>query len=803
LILALGGMVQAVRAPAAPPGPMPMGQLVQLIDTDERDDHADVTVQFACSARYIASMPANHGSSVRITLRLGPDCGSLLGAFPPEMPLVGGGGRLVTNARVESTVPGEVVLELSWARDLDFVMAPTANGAGLRLRLIGTGRAKAPAVYVSEPEASPGYAVNLESSPQSFDRAAVEAAAARLKTQAYVSETNIGDEHWYRLRAGPFASRAEAQRVLGIAQTAYPRAWLAVNDETTDLNVVERAAVQTAESEPTDPPLPDDQRAALLRDARSALEKHQYPQVIDLLSRLLRQPEFPARADAQELMGLARERAGQLAQAQAAYEEYLSRYPDGAGAARVRSRLQSLAAASIAPKSTGEFGAAPAAERWGAAGSAALGYQYGRQQTNSGGASTSATAVNGALVYTDVLVRERGTRYDFAARADAGYTQNLVASTGGSQDRTTAAFVEATDRQLGLTGRLGRQSLASQGIVGLFDGMFVGYQLNPTLSVSGAAGYPAYTSYSAFSTRQQFGTAAVEYSPVQSWIFDGYVFDQTESGFTDRRSIGLQTRYSQPGRSAVMLADYDVAFNQLNSVTFIGNLGIAQSWILGLDVDHRRSPLLELDNALLGQSATDLSALAHAYTPSQLRRLALDRTSISDTLVLSASRSFGERWQFMADASALRLGGTPASAGVDAIPSTGVDKNVSVQIAGSSLLQSSDLQIFGVRVDDSPIERSTTLSWDGRFVLTGAWRFGPRFSVEQTNQPSLGGRQTMLLPELRSDWTGRLSIFEVIAGYQLQTQQALLQQQSLTGQPAAGTLDQRFLYFSATFRRRF
>jgi tetratricopeptide (TPR) repeat protein len=782
---------------------MPTGQLVQLIDTDERDDHADITVQFSCSARYITNMPANHGSSVRITLRLGPDCGSRLGAFPPEMPLVGGGGRLVTNARVESTVPGEIVLELSWARELDFVMAPTANGSGLRLRLIGTGRPKAAAVYVAEPEVSRGYAVNLESSAQAFDRAAVEAAAARLETQTYVSETNIEDEHWYRLRAGPFASRAEAQRVLQIAQHAYPRAWLAVNDETTDLTVVERAGAQTAASEPTDPPLPDDQRVALLRDARSDLQTHQYPQAIDLLSRLLRQPEYPARADAQELMGLVRERAGQLAQAQAAYEEYLGRYPNGAGAARVRSRLQSLAAASIAPKSTGEFGAASAADRWGAAGSVALGYQYGQQQTNSGGISTSAAAVNGALVYTDVLVRERGTRYDFAARADVGYTENLVASTGGSQDRTTAAFVEATDRQLGLTGRLGRQSLASQGIVGLFDGLFVGYQVNPTLSVSGAAGFPAYTSYSAFSTQQQFGTAAMEYTPSRSWIFDAYVFDQIESGFTDRRSIGGQARYSQPGRSAVILADYDVAFNQLNSVTFIGNLGIAQSWILGLDVDHRRSPLLELDNALLGQNATNLSALAHVYTPSQIRQLALDRTSVSDTLVLSASRSLGERWQFMADASALRLGGTPGSGGVDGTPSTGVDKNVSVQLAGSSILQASDLQIFGVRVDDSPIERSTALSWDGRFVLTGAFRFGPRFTVEQINAPSLGGRQTMLLPELRGDWTGRLSIFEVIAGYQLETQQALLQQQSLTGQPVTGTLDQRFLYFSATYRRRF
>ena len=166
-----------------------------------------------------------------------------------------------------------------------------------------------------------------------------------MKTQAYVSETDIEDEHWYRLRVGPFSTRAEAERVLEIALAKYPRAWLAINDEQTDLAAVEHAGVQAAAAEgPTDPPLPDDQRAQMLRDARTALEKHQYPEAVDLLSRLLRQPEYPGRADAQELLGLVRERAGQLAQAKAEYEAYLRRYPNGPGAARVRGRLQALAA---------------------------------------------------------------------------------------------------------------------------------------------------------------------------------------------------------------------------------------------------------------------------------------------------------------------------------------------------------------------------------------------------------------------------------------------------------------------------
>jgi hypothetical protein len=208
---------------------------------------------------------------------------------------------------------------------------------------------------------------------------------------------------------------------------------------------------------------------------------------------------------------------------------------------------------------------------------------------------------------------------------------------------------------------------------------------------------------------------------------------------------------------------------------------------------------------------TGLAQLQTLFTPSQIRQLALDRTATSNTVVLSASRSLGERWQFMGDVSALELSGTPATNGVGippvgAVPatdSTGLDKNVSVQFAGSSLLQASDLHIFSARYDFSPSSRSTTLSWDARFVVHGAWRLGPRFSVEQLNDSTLGGKQMLYLPQVRGDWTNRVSVFEITAGYQLQNQQELQQQQSLTGQAVTTQVDQRSLYITAAYRIRF
>jgi tetratricopeptide (TPR) repeat protein len=797
--------------PPAPPPTLPVGRIVQFIDTHEFEDHADISIEFACSVRYVTNIPASHGSSTRITLRLGPDCGTQFGLIAPELPLVGGGGQLITGARVDSTVPGDITLELTFARPLDFVMAPTASGTGLRVRLLNTNRRKGN-IFVPEAPTSESYAVNLDASPNAFTHEQINAAAAALQTQAYVSEIDIEDAHWYRLRVGPFATRAEAERVLKIAQATFPRAWLAVNDEQAELSLVEHAGVpSSAVGRPTDPPLPDAERAQILTDARTALAKHQYPEAVDLLNRLLRQPEYPERADAQEMLGLVRERAGQLAQAKAEYEEYLRRYGDTPNAPRVRARLRALIQASLAPQSTGESGAA-ANNRWTMAGSAALSYQYGREQTLSAGTTTTTSTLNSAQVYGDLLLRERGQRYDFTARVDAGYTYLPGTTFGGAQDRTTAAYAELSDRLFGITARLGRQSLATLGVVGLFDGLWVGYRINPVWSVSAAAGLPAYSSYSVLSGQQKFGTVTAEFDPFhQTWVFDAYAYDETNGGATERRAIGLQTRYSAGGRSAVALVDYDIYFQQLNAASMIGNARIGQSWVLGISADHRRSPLLELSNALIGQDTTDLQVLENQFTPSQIKQLALARTATSSSAVLSASRSIGERWQFMGDIGALELSGTPATPAVPgtvviAVPateSTGVDKTASLQLAGSSLLQAGDLHIFSVRFDDSPTARSTTLSWDARFVVRGAWRMGPRFSVEQLNEPALGGKQWLYLPQVRSDWTNRFSVIEVIAGYSVQNQQALQQQQILTGQTPSSAIEQRSLYVSAAYRVRF
>src|SRR5262249_45043962 len=60
----------------------------------------------------------------------------------------------------------------------------------------------------------------------------------------------------------------------------------------------------------------------------------------------LRYPENRYSAEAQELLGLARQRNGQPDAARAEYEDYLRRYPRGEGHERVQQRLAGLVTAS-------------------------------------------------------------------------------------------------------------------------------------------------------------------------------------------------------------------------------------------------------------------------------------------------------------------------------------------------------------------------------------------------------------------------------------------------------------------------
>ena len=336
-------------------------RLVEVIDIDERDNQVDITLQFGCSLHYAGHTPASEGTELQLRLRPGKNCGSLAspaaGAeLASEIPPISGPRGILDSARLDSSLGGEVTLTLTWAKPEAFVLAQGASPTGMRIRLIRT-RAEKPRILVTDRgDTASNFAVNLESQHEPFDSEAVRLAAGRLQTRTFVSEIDAGGEKWYRLRAGPFDQRGVAESVLRAASKNYPRAWLAVGDDsvTTDPNAaVPEPPLPPVEPIGADPAISQADRAKLFDDARKALRARHYPAAVEMLTKLQRQPEFPERAEVQELLGLARERAGEIAQAKAEYEEYLRRYPKGPAADRVRTRLRILRAATATNRSGG------------------------------------------------------------------------------------------------------------------------------------------------------------------------------------------------------------------------------------------------------------------------------------------------------------------------------------------------------------------------------------------------------------------------------------------------------------------
>src|SRR3984893_4680714 len=341
-------------------------RLIDVIDVDEHETQVDVTLQFNCSLHYSGHSPASEGPEVRLRFRIDRDCGvtgSLAagGEITTEIPPISGPRGIVTAARLESSLGGEVTLTLTWAKPESFVLAQGASATGMRIRLLRAHEEKTRILVTERGETASNYAVNLESQRQPFAPGAVEQAAKRLQTKTFVSEVETGGEKWYRLRAGPFDQRTVAEAVLRAATKDYPRAWLAVGDAsiTNDPNaVVAEPPLPAVEQIGIDPPLQPAERTALFDQGRKAMRARDYPTAVQILTKLQRQPEFPQRAEVQELLGLARERSGEVAQAKAEYEEYLQRYPKGPAADRIHTRLRILRAASAAGRGGLDLGSA-------------------------------------------------------------------------------------------------------------------------------------------------------------------------------------------------------------------------------------------------------------------------------------------------------------------------------------------------------------------------------------------------------------------------------------------------------------
>jgi hypothetical protein len=749
-----------------------LSRLVEVVDANEADRNVNVLVQFRCTARYLSHGPTDLGTSVTIRLRLGPDCGIGIGSpVMGERPPISGNTAVVRNARLEEGMPGEVSLTLEWAKTLNYVLAPTSDARGVRVRLLDVLPGRTAKVSVSD-QAEPltGYAINIESSTTPIPKEKLDETSAYLRLPTYISTIDLEGTTWYRLRAGPISMRKDADRALKLAQQRYPRAWIGINDDASASNTASVEVV--ADVHPTvssDPALPDAERAKLLDAARTAMSRKEYPKAVELLTKLTRQPEFPGRARAQELLGLSRERAGQLAFAKAEYTEYLRLYPEGEAAPRLRQKLRTLSSAGRRGKN-GTLGGDDGGDigQWRIAGGASQMYRWENYKFDSPQNNFARQTQNAVYTDGDFTARRRGERYDLISRISAGYAKDLLQNGPGDQTSVSTAFIELNDRTRGIAGRFGRQSRNSGGLLGTFDGLYASWQVKSRVSISSALGIPVESTRQSPNTDRRFLGVAANFGPFNDkYDFGVFAVEQQYSGETDRRAVGVEARYFVAGRTLLGMVDYDTFYKELNSVVLMGSVQLPARWIASFNVDHRKAPVLTTRNALIGQPVETLDQLQNLFSPSEIQRLAQDRTPLSDIFTLSLSRPIGERLQFAIDTYATRIAATPASGGVAATPESALEKTVQLQLIASSLWKPNDLISFAGRYQDGTLQKIASLGITTRLPIGGSWRIGPRVRVDRREAVIDAATETLYVPALRVDYQRGGSWFELEGGAEL------------------------------------
>ena len=801
ILLALG-WISAVSAqvPVLRPG-TPVTQtpsrLIDVIDIDEHESQVDITLQFNCSLHYAGHAPAREGSELRLQLRPDRDCGAMGSSLtasdaPTEIPPISGPRGIVTAARLEASLGGEVTITLAFARPESFVLAQGASPTGMRVRLLRNRSDKTRILVTDRGDTASNFAVNLESQHQPFDPDEVKLAEERLQTKTFVSVIDAGGDKWYRLRAGPFDQRSVAESVLRAAAKNYPRAWLAVGDDsiTTDPNaVVPEPPLPPVEPMGADPAMTPADRKKLLAAARQALSAHQYPETVQMLTKLQRQPEFPERAEVQELLGLTRERSGEIAQAKAEYEEYLRRYPNGAAADRVRTRLRILRAAAVTPRNGGQAASPDGSHGWSISGGATQIYRRDTiEYSLAGPLQTSVPAMvveNAIFTDTDLFVRHAGERLDFSFRFNAGLEENFLHNKDiavgepapDNRVRVTTAFFDLDDKLTGLRTRIGRQTSTSDGIFGTFDGAMVQYQVEPGWTVRGTVGSPVLNAQDNYESNRRFETVALDYGPeLAHWSSSYYVTRETIDGLRDRQAVGTQWQYFVPGRSLVSYVDYDTEFHSINAAVLLGTLQLPDQWLLTADLERRNAPLLTSENALIGQvGITTIPQLEQNFTAPEINQLAKDRTPTLDSAMLSAQKQLGERFQVMFDVFLTKESTTPASGGVAAIPGTdGSDISYQAQLFATGLFSNADFHQLILRYDHTSTADATGVGYIARYPLAGAWRIGPRILVERIVNDS-GPVQYTYTPYVHTDWQRNGRMVEIEAGTEIGRNPQILQ----------------------------
>jgi hypothetical protein len=509
----------------------------------------------------------------------------------------------------------------------------------------------------------------------------------------------------------------------------------------------------------------EQQAVERMLQARKAMLDQDWDQAVRLLTSVLASSYTVDHMQAREFLGLARERKGQIAHAKAEYQRYLEDYPDSDGVPRVKQRLVGLVTAGETPKQArAESSRSDASDsNWDTYGRF---WQYYYRDVRTMGDSDR--TVDAIYTNVDLVGRYDGQRFGMLSRVNGGYRHFLTGVEDGDEGNVNIAYVELRDDVSQVSGRFGRQTSHSGGVLGRFDGAHVDYAISPWVTINGVAGYTVDSSRDSLQTERNLYGVSMDFADVfTDWDFSVFYNAQDYSGAVDRRAVGGEMRYFDERGNLLGLVDYDTYYGALNIAMLSGSWNFPGDWIVSGNLDYRRSPLITSRNALIGQQVQSMDALLLEVNEEEIRIMAADRSAEYKSAMLGLGHTLSDRMQVQAHVSMFNLSGTDSSFGVAGFDGTGNEFSYDVQVIGSSLLTDGDMSILGVRYIDGSRYSTVSMFVNSRFPLGTGFRIQPRLRLDHRSRIFDDLQEWILSPSMRIEYRlGRHSL-ELEAGGEL------------------------------------
>jgi len=473
----------------------------------------------------------------------------------------------------------------------------------------------------------------------------------------------------------------------------------------------------------------------LLGMAQKAITAGDYAQAIQLTSAILEMPASPESQEALELLGLARERKGQLAHAKAEYEKYLFMYPEGEDAERVNQRLAGLVTATSRPTvtaNTEKKKKSRPSTSWRTVGSLSQFYYHDERSIDD---ENNRVELSSLVTTFDLTSRGRSERFDHRVQITGDNGHDFL--DGENDGRFSRLFYEVTDKKRNNRFKVGRQNYSKGGVLGRFDGAVLGLGVSKKSSVNIAAGYlldiDNYLDFEYVKNRRFLSLSVDLGNQIRDWDISFYGMQQMVDDMVDRQAIGGEVRYFRPTFNVFSVVDYDTSYNELNIFLLNANWIKPNQGSLYTTIDIRKVPYLSTSNALQGQPFLTIEDLLQAFSEEEVRQLALDRTASSHTFTFGGSKQlhgflkgYGQ-YQVSGDFTINSTSGMPASGGIPEIPASGNNYFFGGQFIGNSIMKSGDTSILSLRFGLTETARDISLTFDTRYPITPRLRFNPRF----------------------------------------------------------------------------